>query len=359
MRLALLGFTPVLFACAALSAQQPTPAALPAYSALPVSSSPVSASNAALPPISVPSGPDHSPNIDDEHARGQAKAAERAQKDKAKSEAKAQKDAEKQKKEAEEDAHSLKLQDNEIFATTFDENGNAVNLPPCSKQDKLCQQKRKEFLKQKSIGLNVQNGTLMIDGFIGKTRLNYDVKTFGYLYIAVPDYGTLLISPERFPNSTEAKDALDHKTLAITTADSHLIQLTSEAVISGRQKRSLFYSVDRTYRLPGNRPSVGYGFASKAPYTWPGVTPLTDEPRRHVAKATEFPRQLEARELAQPCRSSAAASARPNEASGTVVTPPPCKPGEIAGVPGTSGSTTTSRDGSGAVGTVLAENRTR
>ena len=268
MRLALLGFAPMLLACAFMPAQQATPSPEPASAQVSPSSGAGQPTGTSAPePVS--SDPRSAGKPEDAISRGQAKAAERAEKDKAKADAKAQKQAAKDKKNAEEEAKFLKLQDNEIVAAAFDEQGNPVKLPPCSRKDKVCQQKRKELLKQKKIGLNVQNGTLTVDGWTGKARLNYDVKNFQYLYVSVPGYGTIVASPDHFASSNELKGALDGQTLTISTKDDHTVQLASDTLLSGKQKRSIFYSVDRGYLQPGSYPSVGYGFVNKAPYVWP------------------------------------------------------------------------------------------
>lgn len=311
MRLALLGFASVLLAPAVLLGQQTTPASQPDA----VKATPPAATSVPL--DARPQG--------DAIARGQAKAAEHPQKEKTKADAKAAKQAEKDKKEAEQKSKFLKLEDNEIVATSFDESGNALKLPPCAKDDKLCQEKRKELLKQKKVSFTVQNGTLTINGFVAKTHLNYDVKSFQYLYVSVPDYGTVVISPERFPNSSEMKDGLDRQTLTVTTADTHQVQLVSESAISGRQKRPLFYSVDRGYIQPGNRPTIGYGFASKAPYTWPAALPAADQAKRNPAKAPDSSRPVVAGATTLPCQSASAGASSASNSAKTAIAPQPCK----------------------------------
>lgn len=360
MRIALLGLVPVLLVCGALPAQQAT------VSSQPVESSPTAAvtnpqaSSDVQDALPVSAQPPTKPKVEDAISRGDAKAAARAEKEKTKADAKAQKQAEKDRKSAEEEAKFLKLQDNEIVAAAFDEQGNPVKLPPCSKKDKVCQQKRKELLKQKKIGLHVQNGTLTVDGWTGKARLNYDVKNFQYLYVSVPTYGTIVASPEHFPNSTELKNALDGQTLTITTKDDHIVQLASDELLAGKQKHSIFYSVDSNYRQPGNFPSVGYGFVNKAPYAWPGTLPLTEDQKRRMAQAPVLPKGMEAREMTLPCQAVGTAGvARQIKVNGVLVTPPVCKAGEVAGTPGAYSTAERPPDGSGAASTGIADDRSR
>lgn len=294
---------------------------------------------------------------EDAIVRGQAKAAERGQKDKEKADAKAKREQEKQRKEAEKDATYLKLQDNEIVASTFDKDGNPVKLAPCARKDKACQEKRKELLKQKKLALNVENGTLTVDGWTGKARLNYDVKNFQYIYISMPGYGTLIASPYHFPGSVEYKDGIDGKTLTIETDDKHTVQLTSDQVIVGKQKRSVFYAVDRHYTQPGSFPTMGYGFVKEAPYVWPGALPLTEEQKRLMAKAPPLPQGMELREMTLPCQKVSAGEAlKPIKVNGVLVTPPACKAKET---PGAYTVSERAPDGSGAASTGVADSHRR
>lgn len=333
MRLAPLYLASVLLATGALAAQQ-APVSVPSAAA-PSTESQTSAADAA--PVQKAAAEQSSQLQDDPIARGQAKAAERTGKDQAKADAKARKDAEKQKKQEEADAKLLKLEDNEIAISVFDDQGNPVKIPPCAKKDKSCQEKRKELLKQKRVELNVQNGTLTIDGLIARARLNYDISSYLYLYISIPGYGTVVTSPVHFPYSTEAKDALTGNTLSFQTTDDHLIELASEKQISGRGKRSIFYSVDRVYQQPGRYPTIGYGTVSKAPYMWPGAAPLTEDQKRHLGFAPDLPKGMSAQVAEVPCQSvPAGGTVKPVKVDGRMVLPKACKTGESAAAAGSA-----------------------
>ncbi|GAA3762420.1 hypothetical protein [Terriglobus aquaticus] len=359
MRLAYLRFAPILLACSVLTAQQVPGSSVSDGAPAPAASQPQPAGTVAAVPPATSEGQG---KPDDPISRGEAKAAGHVDKDRKKEEAKAQKEAEKQKKQQEAEAKLLKLEDNEIAISVFDDQGNPVKIPPCAKKDKSCQEKRKELLKQKRVELNVQNGTLTVDGMIGRARLNYEIPSFLYLYVSVPGYGTIVASPVHFPYSTELKDALDGPTLTITTPDDHVVQLSSEKPLSGKAKRSIFFAVDHDFQQPGRYPSIGYGTVNKAPYVWPGALPMSDEQKRHLANAPALPKGMEVQAAAVPCQQVAAGTTtRPVKVNGTLVTPPPCKAGQVASTPGAFSTTTSERppDGSGAASTGIAEDHSR
>lgn len=333
MRLARLLFATLLLGCALMSAQQAPAPTQPADSSAGASTTKPATVAQTAATADVPSVPSSVPTLDS-NSRVDAKAAERARKEQAKADAKAQKEAEKQKKQEEADSKLLKLEDNEIAISVFDDNGNPVKLPPCGHKDKDCQEKRKEILKQKRVPLTVQNGTLSIDGLIARARLNYDIPSYLYLYISIPGYGTIITSPVHFPYSTEAKDALDGSMLSFKTSDDHFIELASEKSLSGHGKRSIFYAVDHGYQQPGRYPTIGYGTLSKAPYVWPGAIPMTEEQKRRIAVGPELPKGLAADAAVAavvPCQAVApGGTIKPVKVNNQVMLPKPCKPGETA-----------------------------
>ena len=153
---------------------------------------------------------------------------------------------------------------------------------------------------------------------------------------------------------------MDGHTLTIATNDDHTFQLASDSLLAGKQKRSIFYSVDRGYSQPGSYPSVGYGFVNKAPYVWPGTLPLTEDQRRRMAKAPELPKGMEAHEMVLPCQTvMTGQSPRPIKVNGVLVTPPACKSGDVAMTPGAYGMAERPPDGSGAASTGIAEVQVR
>ncbi len=54
--------------------------------------------------------------------------------------------------------------------------------------------------------MKIENGTLTVDGWTGKARLNYDISEVKFLYVSIPGQGTVIASMEQFPNSSPQKE---------------------------------------------------------------------------------------------------------------------------------------------------------
>lgn len=270
---------------------------------------------------------------------------------------KRQKEAEKEAKEAEEDKKFLKMQGGDLVAPTLDANGNPIHLAPCSKKDKTCRKKRKSLLKRKTVGMKIENGTLTVDGWTGKARLNYDISELKFLYVWSPGIGTTVISNQNFPGAKEEKDAVKGNTLTVTTADNHEIQLTSENPLMGKSKKSLsmWVATDSEYNLPARYPAFGYGSTAKAPYNWPGSLPMSEKERKLTAHAPPLPKGMEAKQLELPCVNvRPGEEIKPVKLNGYTYTPKPCaaKP-QVTEALSTNGERPP--DGAGAASTGVAD----
>ncbi len=121
----------------------------------------------------------------------------------------------------------------------------------------------------RAVSVNIQRGTLTVDGMTGKAGLNYDIKDLRYLYIYAPWIGTTIISPTAFPGAIEQKNAFRDNTVTVTVED-HTLQIYSDTRLLGKKPESAFVAVDRSFKVPSTFPVVGYGETLKPPYAWPG-----------------------------------------------------------------------------------------
>jgi hypothetical protein len=153
----------------------------------------------------------------------------------------------------------------------FEENGKpvfatATNLGYDEKGKKIVVKKVKP---PKMEPVSIVAGTLTVDGWTGKARLNYDIADLKFLYIYAPGIGTSIVSQNSFPGAKEQPGAFNGKSLKITV-DGHPIELASDKLLLGKKPQSAWVAVDRSFQLPAKFPVLGYGAATKAPYTWPG-----------------------------------------------------------------------------------------
>jgi hypothetical protein len=234
----------------------------------------------------------------------------------------------------------------------FDEKGNpvyetAANLGYTDKGKKIVAKKVKP---PKMIPVSIVAGTLTVDGWTGKARLNYDIADLKYMYIYAPGVGTTIVSENPFPGAKEAPLAFKDKTLSITV-DGHPIQLYSEKPIL-KKKQSAWVAVDRGFSLPSKFPVFGYGSTTKVPYAWPGSKdtmaskgvfqppPLPNEVRptlllapcpagmmRKLAPAV-LPGQKAPDQPCVPIATPADAAKSVPAASSAVATPPPASPAQ-------------------------------
>ncbi len=335
-----------LAAAAPLHAQQTAPVPPPDTPAQtppapPVPQTPATADPAAAPPAAVPP-----PAAARPLSKGEQKAL-----------AKKQKDSDKQKREAEKDLTYLKLQGNEIVAPTLDADGKPVELAPCARKDKECQKKRKALLHRKKVGMKIENGTLTVDGWTGKARLNYDISEVKFLYVSIPGQGTVIASMEQFPNSSPQKSALEGKTLTLKMPEDHTVQISSDENLVDKKNHVVYVALDKGYTQPGRFPTLGYGSTAKAPYNWPGVRPLREDEKKISSKAPPLPSGMAVGQLQLPCQKVAPGEKpKPVKINGITMTPEACKP--ATPTPGAYTAGTRPPDGSGAASTGVPEDHT-
>jgi len=153
----------------------------------------------------------------------------------------------------------------------FDENGKpvfatATNLGYDEKGKKIAVKKVKP---PKMEPVSIVAGTLTVDGWTGKARLNYDIADLKFLYIYAPGVGTSIVSQNSFPGAKEQPGAFNGKSLKITV-DGHPIELASDKLLLGKKPQSAWVAMDRGFLLPAKFPVFGYGTTTKSPYAWPG-----------------------------------------------------------------------------------------
>ena len=174
----------------------------------------------------------------------------------------------------------------------------------------------------KLVGVTVSEGTLTVDGMIGKARLNYQIADLKYIYLTAPWIGTAIVSNTMFPGATEQKKAFNGKVLTVTV-DDHSIQLNSEQPLLGKKAKpeSAFVRVDRTFVLPSRFPVVGYGATLRAPYAWPGSRAVVNTAS---AQAPPLPAALTPVLLMEACPAGQMRRPAPPVLPGEVAPPQPC-----------------------------------
>jgi hypothetical protein len=153
----------------------------------------------------------------------------------------------------------------------FDGDGKPVfqtagNLGYDEKGKKISVKKEKP---PKMTPVSISAGTLTVDGWTGKARLNYDIADLKFIYVYSPGIGTTIVSPGPFAGAKEQLGAFNNNTLTITV-DGHPIELSSDKRLLGKKPHSAWVAVDRGFLLPAKFPVLGYGTTTKAPYAWPG-----------------------------------------------------------------------------------------
>lgn len=169
----------------------------------------------------------------------------------------------------------------------LDENGKLLlqtkdNLGYDANGKKLKPEKVKE---PKKVPVTIVEGTLTVDGWTGKARLNYDIADLKYMYIFAPGIGVTVISNAPFDGATEQKNAFDGKTLTVSVAE-HTLQIASEKkLLNEKHPSSAYVRVDREYAMNSRFPVMGYGTLRKPPYAWP-------EAKWVATKAPELPKEV-------------------------------------------------------------------
>ncbi len=143
----------------------------------------------------------------------------------------------------------------------------ATDLGYDEKGKKIVAKKEKQ---PKMTPVSIAAGTLTVDGWTGKARLNYDIADLKYMYIYAPGIGITIVSQSQFPGAKEQPAAFNQQTLKITV-DGHPIELYSEKPMLGKKPVSAWVAVDRGFQLPSKFPAFGYGTTIKSPYAWPGA----------------------------------------------------------------------------------------
>ena len=122
----------------------------------------------------------------------------------------------------------------------------------------------------KQTPMDIVQGTLTVDGWTGKARMNYDIADLKYLYVWAPGVGTVVISNGWFEAGEIQLHAFDGNTLTVD-ANGHKIQVTSEKRMLSKKQTSAFVYVDKNYFVSSNFPVMGYGATDHQPYAWPGA----------------------------------------------------------------------------------------
>jgi hypothetical protein len=122
----------------------------------------------------------------------------------------------------------------------------------------------------KQTPMDIVQGTLTVDGWTGKARMNYDIADLKFLYVWAPGVGTVVISNGWFEAGDIQLHAFSGNTLTVN-ADGHTIQVTSEKPMLSKKQTSAFVYVDKNYTISSNFPVMGYGNSDHPPYAWPGA----------------------------------------------------------------------------------------
>ena len=216
----------------------------------------------------------------------------------------------------------------------FDENGKpvfatATNLGYDEKGKKITVKKGKP---PKMEPVSIVAGTLTVDGWTGKARLNYDIADFKYLYIFAPGIGTSIVSQNTFPGAKEQAGAFNGKSLRITV-DGHPIELASDKLLLGKKPQSAWVAVDRGFLLPAKFPAFGYGTTTKAPYAWPGSK--EGAVAKGAIPAPPLPADVRPTLLLTPCPAGMMRPAGPPVLPGQTAPVRPCAPINQSAAPAT------------------------
>jgi hypothetical protein len=207
----------------------------------------------------------------------------------------------------------------------FDEKGapvfeTATNLGYTEKGKKI---EPKKVKPPKMTPVSISAGTLTVDGWTGKARLNYDIADLKFIYIYAPGVGTTIVSQNPFPGAKETPQAFNGKTLSITV-DGHPIQLYSEKLLLGKKPVAAWVVVDRGFQLPSKFPVFGYGATTKSPYTWPGAKASVAS--NGVMQPPPLPNDVRPTLLLAPCPAGMMRQAGPPVLPGQKAPEQPCVP---------------------------------
>ena len=175
----------------------------------------------------------------------------------------------------------------------------------------------------KTVSVSISRGVLTVDGLTGKAALNYEIKDLKFIYFYVPGIGTTVVSNDPFPAAVEQKHAFDDKTLTITVGE-HVVQLSSDKRMLGKNPESAFVLVDKYFSVPTRFPVMGYGPIRVAPYAWPGSK--VNEDLKGAVEAPPLPTDLRPTLLLQPCPPGQMRPLSPAALPGQTIAPQPCVP---------------------------------
>ncbi|MGA1984395.1 MAG: hypothetical protein ABSG84_18245 [Acidobacteriaceae bacterium] len=196
----------------------------------------------------------------------------------------------------------------------------ATNLGYDDKGKKILVKKVKP---PKMTPVSISAGTLTVDGWTGKARLNYDIADLKFMYIYAPGIGITIVSQNQFPGAKEQLGAFNDKALRITV-DGHPIELASEKRLLGKKPQSAWVAVDRSFLLPSKFPVFGYGSATRAPYAWPGSKESVMA--KGPVVAPPLPVDVRPTLLLAPCPAGMMRPAGPPVLPGQIAVAPPCVP---------------------------------
>jgi len=144
-------------------------------------------------------------------------------------------------------------------------------LAPTAVSKKAKAAKKKKEKLPKMTPVNIVQGTLTVDGWTGKARLNYDIADLKFIYLWAPGVGTVVVSNGFFPLAKDELGAFSGNTLTVD-ANGHTIQLYSEKrLLNNKKPAPAFVYVDTSYQLPSAFPAMGFGTTVQPPYAWPGA----------------------------------------------------------------------------------------
>lgn len=196
----------------------------------------------------------------------------------------------------------------------------ATNLGYDEKGKKIVVKKEKP---PKMTPVSISAGTLTVDGWTGKARLNYDIADLKFIYLYAPGIGTTIVSESPFAGAKEQPGAFNDKTLTITV-DGHPMQLSSERRLLGKKPQSAWVAVDRSFLLPAKFPVFGYGTTTKAPYAWPGSKEAVAS--KGAIQAPPLPPEVTPTLLLTPCPAGMMRPAGPPVLPGQKAPIQPCVP---------------------------------
>ena len=171
----------------------------------------------------------------------------------------------------------------------------------------------------KTVALQIERGTLTVDGMTGKAGLNYEIRNFKYVYLYAPWIGVTIVSNAPFPGSSEQKDAFKDQTLTVAVED-HTLQIYSDRRMLSKKPEPAYVAVDRNFKLPSTFPVIGYGETLRPPYAWPG----SKENAVLKSAPPPLPASLRPVTLLQPCPAGMMRQPGTTALPGDPLPPPPC-----------------------------------